>query len=216
MPSSTFDPQLLPTKVKIKWIFPYYSNWYWGHNLCKLISAVSAHMSWMITMFCAKIQTLDKNNWYRFQADLLYWWDQIDDLVQESHNSIANALELRLSCINPSRWGLEFLKKSMSKSMITEKLFHTWLLIDWRHSSPVIRSHIRISLLANVEFNMEFSLSNLGSQAIWVTDEICWRHWGLKLAARHWSHVFCYSHPIHHFVDNHWLPGTPVTNMDYL
>ena len=26
----------------------------------------------------------------------------IEGLVQESHNSIANALELRLSCINPS------------------------------------------------------------------------------------------------------------------
>ena len=29
---------------------------------------------------------------------------QIDGLVQERRNSIANALELRLSCTNPSRW----------------------------------------------------------------------------------------------------------------
>ena len=28
---------------------------------------------------------------------------QIDGLVQERRNSIANALELRLSCINPSK-----------------------------------------------------------------------------------------------------------------
>ena len=29
-----------------------------------------------------------------------------DGLVQERHNSIANALELRLSCTNPSNWGV--------------------------------------------------------------------------------------------------------------
>ena len=34
-----------------------------------------------------------------------------DDLMQERHNFIANALELRLSCINPSIWkNLEQLK----------------------------------------------------------------------------------------------------------
>ena len=30
-------------------------------------------------------------------------WEQIDRLVQERRNSIANALELHLSCTNPSR-----------------------------------------------------------------------------------------------------------------
>ena len=30
--------------------------------------------------------------------------DKIDGLVQERSNSIANAMELRLSCTNPSRW----------------------------------------------------------------------------------------------------------------
>ena len=30
----------------------------------------------------------------------------VDGLVQERRNSIANAVELRLSCINPSIWGL--------------------------------------------------------------------------------------------------------------
>ena len=34
----------------------------------------------------------------------LYQWDNIDGLVQERRNSIANALELRLSYTNPSIW----------------------------------------------------------------------------------------------------------------
>ena len=33
--------------------------------------------------------------------------DKISGLVQERHNSIANALELRLSCTNPSKWGVQ-------------------------------------------------------------------------------------------------------------
>ena len=32
-------------------------------------------------------------------------WNHVDGLVQERRNSIANALELRLSCTNPSMWG---------------------------------------------------------------------------------------------------------------
>ena len=37
---------------------------------------------------------------------------QIDGLVQERRNSIANALELRLSCTNPSKWGIPYLLRS--------------------------------------------------------------------------------------------------------
>ena len=35
---------------------------------------------------------------------LLTYLEYIDGLVQERHNSIANALELRLSCTNPSNY----------------------------------------------------------------------------------------------------------------
>ena len=31
----------------------------------------------------------------------------LDGLMQERRNSIANALELRLSCTNPSKWYLD-------------------------------------------------------------------------------------------------------------
>ena len=33
-----------------------------------------------------------------------YLWVYVDGLVQERRNSIANALELRLSCTNPSMY----------------------------------------------------------------------------------------------------------------
>ena len=37
---------------------------------------------------------------YSFQPDVY----KIDGLLQERRNSIANAMELRLSCTNPSKW----------------------------------------------------------------------------------------------------------------
>ena len=40
----------------------------------------------------------DENIWTTFRNY------EIDVLLQERRNSIANVLELRLSCINPSRW----------------------------------------------------------------------------------------------------------------
>ena len=45
----------------------------------------------------------------RASVDEIYEWNklQIDGLVQERRNSIANALELRIFCTNPSKWGAE-------------------------------------------------------------------------------------------------------------
>ena len=52
--------------------------------------------------------------------------DQIDGLMQERCNSIANALELHLSCINPSkRYGHEYKSWGIMKSrpvLVGEKL----------------------------------------------------------------------------------------------
>ena len=47
----------------------------------------------------------------------------VDGLVQQRHNSIALALELRLSCINPSMYYFLFLLKRMNKVMNTLKYF---------------------------------------------------------------------------------------------
>ena len=37
------------------------------------------------------------------------------------------------------------------------KDFQTWHLIGWQHNRQPIRSHVRKSLLTNVEFNIDFS-----------------------------------------------------------
>ena len=50
------------------------------------------------------------------------WWYQIDGLVQERRNSIADALELRLSCTNPSKYScMDKNKQFTSPSHITVK-----------------------------------------------------------------------------------------------
>ena len=46
----------------------------------------------------------------------------------------------------------------MLKSMLFNKDFQTWHLIGWQHSRQPIRSHVRKSLLTNMEFNMDFCL----------------------------------------------------------
>ena len=42
--------------------------------------------------------------------------------------------------------------------MLDNKDFTTWHLIGWQHSHQPIRSHVRKSLLTNMEFNMDFYL----------------------------------------------------------
>ena len=46
----------------------------------------------------------------------------IDGLVQDCSNSIANALELRLSCTNPSIYNYDHLKAKLSCKHILEML----------------------------------------------------------------------------------------------
>ena len=47
--------------------------------------------------------------------------------------------------------GLGYKEISMLKSMSVKKDFQTWHLIGWQHS------HIRKSLLTNMEYNMDFT-----------------------------------------------------------
>ena len=58
------------------------------------VKNVTEFMVWTnsIELLCENIQ-LDSKYFHRWYTD---------ELVQERHNSIANALELRLSCTNPS------------------------------------------------------------------------------------------------------------------
>ena len=56
----------------------------------------SAKFSWTMAL---EIQLLFRKNIFRLWKVL-----QIDGLVQKRRNSIANTLELRLSCTNPLKW----------------------------------------------------------------------------------------------------------------
>ena len=47
-------------------------------------------------------------------------------------------------------------------SMLVNRDFQTWHLIGWQHSRQPIRSHVRKSLLTNMEFKHGFYLSNPG------------------------------------------------------
>ena len=61
-------------------------------------------------------------------------YPNIDGLIQERHNSIANALELCISCTNQSICGTELdIISSMIKGMLpvlSQTIIWTWLLIN--------------------------------------------------------------------------------------
>ena len=62
---------------------------------CILIQALNCDMGYLFSMwYVVKFSVLNRN------FTQLRWY--IDGLIQEKRNSIANAMELRLSCINPS------------------------------------------------------------------------------------------------------------------
>ena len=53
-----------------------------------------------------------------YPCALTHWELHIDGLMEERRNSIANALELRLSCTNPSIWCKEWPTYHVSASMM--------------------------------------------------------------------------------------------------
>ena len=63
----------------------------------------------------------------------------IDVLVQERHNSIADALELRLSCTNPSFFTTEITVRLLS----TEQQSRNWNEIKWSVATVTARALIQ-------------------------------------------------------------------------
>ena len=53
----------------------------------------------------------------------------------------------------------------MLKSMLFDKDFQTWHLIGWQHSRQPIRSHVRKSLLTDMEFHVDFNRQSRGPLA---------------------------------------------------
>ena len=54
-------------------------------------------------------------------------------------------------------WDLGYQEISILKSMLVNIDFQTSHLIGWQHCRQPIRSHVRKSLLTNMEFNMDFT-----------------------------------------------------------
>ena len=57
-------------------------------------------------------------------------WHEIDELVQERRNSIASALELRLSCTNPSKYEFNFVFCSFYLRFVTLSKDETKILFS--------------------------------------------------------------------------------------
>ena len=53
---------------------------------------------------------------------------KIDGLVQEWRNLIANALDLRISCTNPSKWGSPIVEEvfQWDISCLQQSVWNTW------------------------------------------------------------------------------------------
>ena len=72
------------------------------------------------------------------------------------------------SCRIPvgSNFNFEYLEQELGpgslrnfhvKIHVSQQRFQTWHLIGWQHSCQPIRSHVRKSMLTNMEFNMDFT-----------------------------------------------------------
>ena len=55
-------------------------------------------------------------------------------------------------------WVLRYYGIAISIYMLANKDFQTWHLIGWKYSRQPNRSHVKKSLLTNMEFNMDFTL----------------------------------------------------------
>ena len=76
------------------------------------------------------------------------WFYEVDGLVQERRNSISNALELRLSCTNPSKWK-HFLYADFLVSLVVARTT-CWPTLEWPVSwdSITYDSYISVDLHA--------------------------------------------------------------------
>ena len=68
----------------------------------------------------------------------------IDGLVQERRNSIANALELHLSCTNPWIWSLLFLHNSSSKM---HAITHCWIIYPKGSNQIFQQQNVKVFLI---------------------------------------------------------------------
>ena len=75
------------------------------------------------------------------QQRLYNYAAHINGLVQKRRNSIANALELRLSCTNPSIWYLKMDRLQPHLQTLTHKVTHTFKMNNHRKYIPTYYVH---------------------------------------------------------------------------
>ena len=72
----------------------------WSRQHCRTFTPHATHKGFLCLVKCRWVGKRGAL-WLEFIFDI---YDHVDGLMQERCNSIANAPELRLSCINPSMW----------------------------------------------------------------------------------------------------------------
>ena len=76
------------------------------------------------------------------------WFCEVDGLVQERRNSISNALQLRLSCTNPSEWNIFCTRTFMRPWWLHEQPFGQTLEWSVSWDSIAYDSYISVDLHA--------------------------------------------------------------------
>ena len=93
------------------------------------------------------------------------WFYEVDGLVQERRNSISNALELRLSCTNPSKWK-HFLHADLHVSLMVARTTRQPVgqTLEW----PVRDEPVRFHNLWFIHFSRPTCIWNSAEIFFWV------------------------------------------------
>ena len=104
------------------------------------------------------------------------WFYEVDGLVQERRNSISNALELRLSCTNPSKWK-RFLHADFHVSLMVARTTF------WTNTRVV--GELRFHSLWFIHFSRPTCMWNSAEIFSWVFPEQWWLMFGT-----HFQYIF--------------------------
>ena len=120
------------------WPWPWIFKVNYGVRIYQIVTGVTSAVGVPSTHLVVSGDGLVMNGWQAITRTTVdqqtCWWCHIDGLVQERRNSIANALELRLSGTNPSIWWFRFWSKLVQVMMACRLMQWpstnaSWLLI---------------------------------------------------------------------------------------
>ena len=103
----------MPHKYRDRyWYYFHYHTWVMNKMVDILQMSFSTAVSWM--EMCCILTKISLNLRWNQRFSVTCWRHHIDGLVQERRNSIASAMELRLSCTNPMICCVYFLGRWVS------------------------------------------------------------------------------------------------------